>query len=636
MEHGPSRGRGDGDMSEIVRLVGHVFDDFRASWPRLLAVDVLYAMAAFVVLTPLAGLALTGVLRLSGQPALSDLDILLFVLRPVGLVAVVLLAGLALAIAALQQACLMAIGFGAAQGHAVSVRAAVVHGAKRAAGIFRVALRVAAVVLLIAAPFAAAAGVTYLSLLGEFDINYYLTERPPAFWMAAAVVGALGVGLALALVPRLASWVFALPILLFEDVGPRAALSESRSRAAGHRGTVTWLFAVWLLATSLVGAGAFAAVGGIGRLLVPLIGGSVPVLVLALGALVLLWGALNLLVSFAQATSFALLVVRLYHAHGRGGASSDRALKELSGKGPLRAVRWSMPGLWMTLATLTVLAVGVGVFVLRSVRVEDDVAVIAHRGASIHAPENTLAAMERALQDGADFLEIDVQESADGEVVVIHDVDLMKVGRSPMRVWDSTASDLRQVDIGSWFGAEFADERVPTLREVLALARGRGKVDIELKYYGYEDRLEERVVEIVESEGMADQVVVMSLKAEGIRSVRSLRPEWVVGLLAATAVGDLTRTNVDFLAVNAGLANRRFFRSAHAQGKEVYVWTVNDPVDMWHFISAGADGLITDDPGLARRVLEHRAGMGSAERLLVSLALVLGDPLEPPSSPDEA
>jgi glycerophosphoryl diester phosphodiesterase len=268
--------------------------------------------------------------------------------------------------------------------------------------------------------------------------------------------------------------------------------------------------------------------------------------------------------------------------------------------------------------------------------VEDDVVIIAHRGASNYAPENTLAAMERALRDRADFLEIDVQESADGEVVVIHDVDLMKVGRSPLRVWQAAAADLRAVDVGSWFGPEFSDQRIPTLREVLELARGRGKVNIELKYYGFEDRLEERMVDIVEAAEMADQVEVMSLKASGIRTVRALRPGWTVGLLAATAVGDLTRADVDFLAVNAGLARRSFFRSAHRRGKAVYVWTVNDPVDMWHFISAGADGLITDDPALARQVLEHRAGLGSAERLLVSLALFLGNPLEPPSAPDEA
>jgi glycerophosphoryl diester phosphodiesterase len=622
---------------EAVRIAKRALDDLRASWRRLLAVEVLYTLATFALLAPLASLALRGVIRMSGQAALSDLDILHFALRPVGIGALVLLGGLALAIAALQQACLMAIALGATGGQTVSVRAALVHGTRHALEILRVAIRVAGTVLLIGAPFAAAAGLTYLGLLTEFDINFYLTERPPAFWRAVAVVTVLGLGLALALVPRLASWVYALPVLLFEQAGARAALAESRRRSAGHRWTVIHLFGVWLVATSLAGALALGAVGGLGRLIVPLIGESVPVLVLALGALVVLWGLTNFLIGFFQASSFALLVVRLYNAHGGGGGSSARALELLAReKAPRPGMPFSMPGLWTALVVITTVAAGIGVYFLRSTRVEDDVVIIAHRGASNYAPENTLAAMERALRDRADFLEIDVQESADGEVVVIHDVDLMKVGRSPLRVWQAAAADLRAVDVGSWFGPEFSDQRIPTLREVLELARGRGKVNIELKYYGFEDRLEERMVDIVEAAEMADQVEVMSLKASGIRTVRALRPGWTVGLLAATAVGDLTRADVDFLAVNAGLARRSFFRSAHRRGKAVYVWTVNDPVDMWHFISAGADGLITDDPALARQVLEHRAELGSAERLLVSLALFLGNPLEPPSAPDEA
>lgn len=624
-------------MIRTVTIARRALEDFLASWRRLVAIEVLYTLVAFALLTPVASLALRGFVGMSGQAALSDLDILYFALSPTGVAALVLLGGLALAIAALQQACIMTIGFGAAAGRTVSARAALAHASRHVAGIYRVALRVTGTVLLIGAPFVAAAAAAYLVLLTEFDINFYLTERPPAFWAAGAIGALLGAGLASVLVPRLASWVYALPILLFEEVAAPAALRESRRRALGHRWTVIQLFVVWLIATTLAGALALGAVGGLGRLVVPLIGESVPVLVLVLGALVLLWALANFLISFFQATSFALLAVRLYDLHGSGGGSSARALRPLALEDPPRGgMRFSMPVLWTALVAVTAFSGGVGAYLLRSTRVEDDVIVIAHRGASMHAPENTLAAMERALSDGADFLEIDVQESVDGEVVVIHDADLMKVGRSPMRVWQATAADLREVDIGSSFSPEFSDQRIPTLREVLELARGRGKVNIELKYYGFEDRLEERVIEIVESADMADQVEVMSLKAGAIRTVRSLRPGWTVGILAATAVGDLTRADVDFLAVNAGLAQRSFFRSAHRRGKAVYVWTVNDPVDMWHFISAGADGLITDDPALAREVLEHRAELGSAERLLVSLALFLGKPLEPPSAPGEA
>jgi glycerophosphoryl diester phosphodiesterase len=132
------------------------------------------------------------------------------------------------------------------------------------------------------------------------------------------------------------------------------------------------------------------------------------------------------------------------------------------------------------------------------------------------------------------------------------------------------------------------------------------------------------VIELVEAAGMESDVVIMSLKAEGIQKVKSLRPSWTVGLLTAVAAGDLTRAKADFLAVNVGLANKSFIRSAHRRGKDVFVWTVNDKVTMSTMIGRGVDGLITDDPALARSVLAERAEMSPVERLLLELSLFLG------------
>jgi glycerophosphoryl diester phosphodiesterase len=108
--------------------------------------------------------------------------------------------------------------------------------------------------------------------------------------------------------------------------------------------------------------------------------------------------------------------------------------------------------------------------------------------------------------------------------------------------------------------------------------------------------------------------------------MKALRPNWTVGLLTSVAVGDLTKVEADFLAVNAGLAHRRFVRSAHAVDKEVHVWTVNDAPNMSTMIGRGVDSLITDKPALARSVLEQRSEMSAPERLLLELAGVLGVP----------
>jgi glycerophosphoryl diester phosphodiesterase len=149
-------------------------------------------------------------------------------------------------------------------------------------------------------------------------------------------------------------------------------------------------------------------------------------------------------------------------------------------------------------------------------------------------------------------------------------------------------------------------------------------VNIELKYYGHDKQLEQRVADIVEAHDMASQIVAMSLSADGVRKMKALRPGWKVGLLMSVYAGDLKKVEADFLAVNAAFVSRRFVREAHRNGKQVYVWTVNDAPTMSTLIGRGVDGLITDKPALARSVLEQRAKMSAPERLLLELAGIFG------------
>ena len=164
---------------------------------------------------------------------------------------------------------------------------------------------------------------------------------------------------------------------------------------------------------------------------------------------------------------------------------------------------------------------------------------------------------------------------------------------------------------------------------MLAAAKGRAKVVIELKYYGHDQDLEARVVAMVDEFDMADQVALMSLSYPAVQKVRAMRPDLRNGVLAATAVGDLAGLETDFLAVSLGLVTPELIRSAHAVGKDVYAWTVNDPLTMSRVISQGLDGLITDEPAVARKVLADRAKLSTPERLLLWLVDRFGVKPEP-------
>jgi glycerophosphoryl diester phosphodiesterase len=271
-----------------------------------------------------------------------------------------------------------------------------------------------------------------------------------------------------------------------------------------------------------------------------------------------------------------------------------------------------------------VVAILSGNLLIEGLTVDDRTQIIAHRGASAAAPENTLAAIEQALNQGTDWVEIDVQESADGEIVVIHDRDLKKIGGVDLEVYSTNLQRLQAVDIGSWFAPQYGDQRIPTLTQVLLACRGRAKVLVELKYYGHEQQLERRVVEVIENTGMAQDIVVMSLHYAGIQRMRALRPSWQLGLLSSVSAGDLGGLDLDFYAINAGFVDRHLVRKAHSKGRKVLVWTVNDAIAMSLMMSRGVDGIITDEPGLARSVKAQRAELGSGERLLLELATWFG------------
>jgi glycerophosphoryl diester phosphodiesterase len=180
--------------------------------------------------------------------------------------------------------------------------------------------------------------------------------------------------------------------------------------------------------------------------------------------------------------------------------------------------------------------------------------------------------------------------------------------------------------VGSWFDPAFADQRIPILESLLESCRGRIKVNIELKYYGWDEKLGPQVVEIVEKCRMEKEIAIMSLNPKAVDQIAGLRPDWRVGLLSTAAFGNLTRVDADFLAVHSRIVTPKFVRRVHRAGKTLYAWTVNDAVGMTRLFGMRVDGLITDEPALAVRLLHERSKMDPVERLLVTTGLlVVGD-----------
>ncbi|TVS11188.1 MAG: glycerophosphodiester phosphodiesterase [Wenzhouxiangella sp.] len=602
-----------------MNVLQEVFASYRVALRFLVPFTLIHLsvrLLALAVIVPVTGVVLAASLAASGRNVVTDQEIAWFLLTPAGLVGALALISLSI-VASVLDVAVMTDALRRGESRATrAVLSALALFLARFAGLFSFALQLVVRVLLIAAPFLVVCAVIAWLALGRYDINYYLTYRPPAFVAASAIIAALLAALAVVLVARLSRWAIALHLFLFGKVPPRRSFAESAHRLQGHRLQVVGRVVVWALLRSLL----FSSVAGIVSLLVSgaqqLFGANLQVLVFSIVVLLLLWALANAVLSACANGALAALLDRIY----RDKAGDEPENAPAVPRRPL--ARGALP-VSLLLGGAAVALVGglyLGGSLADRVSAEREVEIIAHRGASVARPENTMAAFEQALVEGADWIELDVQETADGEVVIAHDSDFMKVAGRDLKIWDATMADLAEIDIGSWFDPAFADERTPTLREVLLAVKGRGRVLIELKYYSRDIALEARVVDIVEETGMVADVAVMSLKIEGVRKMQALRPEWTHGILAATAVGDLSALEADFLAVNTGQVSLDLIRRTHAQGRKLYVWTVNDPMTMVRLISMGVDGLITDEPALARQVMEARNQLTAPERLLLWLS----------------
>jgi glycerophosphoryl diester phosphodiesterase len=234
-------------------------------------------------------------------------------------------------------------------------------------------------------------------------------------------------------------------------------------------------------------------------------------------------------------------------------------------------------------------------------------AIIAHRGASAHAPENTLAAFRLAVDQKADGIELDVHLSADNEVVVIHDANLGRTTNGSGSVYAKTLPELKQLDAGSWFGAQFSGERLPTLSEVFELVGNQLFVNVELKGPGlFRSALPARTVEIIRQYGFDDRVIFSSFSPWHLRQTARLMPEAKLGLLLppggiAGLVCVFAKTIVKPWAYHPHYltVTSSFFERASREDRPVVAYTVNQPEEISRLCALGIYGIITDDPAKA-------------------------------------
>ena len=241
---------------------------------------------------------------------------------------------------------------------------------------------------------------------------------------------------------------------------------------------------------------------------------------------------------------------------------------------------------------------------------------VAHRGDSAQAPENTLAAFQAAADRGADLFELDVQETKDHKLVVVHDNTLGRTtnaervlpGKSPWRVRDLTLAEIRRLDAGSWFGSKFKGQRIPTLAATLDAMRDSDlNLLLEVKspslYPGIAGRVASELRAHPDWVG-SNRVIVQSFDWPFVRDFHRRMPEVPTGLLGTPSTSRLAAVSkyADYINPPYQDVTPGYISSVHKRGMRIIPWTVNDTATMRRLIREGADGMITNEPSTLRSV----------------------------------
>lgn len=320
-------------------------------------------------------------------------------------------------------------------------------------------------------------------------------------------------------------------------------------------------------------------------------------------------------VTVAQCTFLALL-------YFQRSSSESFALEEPSnGKRSLPGGRVLLSGM---VVGVTLLCGAVALYLLYLPQDDELLTVVGgvsplvtyHRGDCSIAPENTLPAFRSAILKGGDRIELDVQMTSDGVVVVTHDSSLKRCTGKNARVYDVTYAEVEQLDAGRWFSARFAGTRIPTFEEVLQLCQGKIDLNVEIKPNSSTPTLEAETVRLLQEYGFEGHCVITSQNYETLHKVKELAPDIPTGYILALGVGNYyDLPDADFFSVESTFITSGMVNQIHLRGKTISAWTIDREADARHMMELGVDDLITDAPDMVHQLLSESA---EADSTLVS------------------
>ncbi|PAU79021.1 glycerophosphodiester phosphodiesterase family protein [Halomonas salipaludis] len=619
-------------MLSLSQLHGDVLRSLREHFRPLLAYHLFFTVLASAVLLPSVAWTLTSLLGQFGRPVISNAELFDILISPGGVLWLLAAIGLTFLVLYLQQAGMILVAVRPRDNHYRLAWEAFWGSLRRLPALAGLVVVQVGAQLLLLLPPALAIGWLYGAFLGGLDPYYVQRVRPPALWQFLAVSLPLALVWASIAATLYFRWILALPLVVLETLSPLRALKRSHRLTRGRRRPIA--AAVILLLVVIV-ALPFLISSLFDRVFTPMLwwlpernAVLIPAMLAYLSGYVLLTLAITFIGIAANSLLSACLYLHLAHREPR----------------PPRPTVDAHPGRWAWAVELGVIvfAISQAWLIVNSFELRDEVLITAHRGSSMAAPENTLAAVDQAILDGADFIEIDVRLTGDDQVVLYHDRTLQRLAGDSRQLRDLTFEELQQFDVGSWFGDAYVGERIPSLDDALARTRTQSPLMIDLKPDpGRELDLVDAVLESLRRENLARQecrglaqqppqgcgsedvhgdVLIATMSPSLVREIKARQPQLRTTLLAQFVLpGTLDRTSFDALGLRHNRVSDAEIRAASYFGYELHTWTVNDRARMSQLIDMGVDNIITDRPDLLAELLEDRRELSDGALLLVKL-----------------
>jgi len=588
----------------MLKLIGRSIRDFRKYSGKLLLFQLLYMLATSVFVLPVTTFLFNRVLRVVGSGSLLNGEVYRLGLSykgVAGLILIGLVASFTLLIELLVLIVLIQQRF---FGKSIPISDAVLTVLHKMPKLFGFGVFQLLLLLLLLIPFVDSP--LSASFYALFNVPIFLNNQvlDASFTMTVAYLMLIA-----GLLYTLLRWIFVLHCIVLEDMNLRQAVRQSHQLTQGRR----WrLFGTLLLFNCMV-------VGVTSALVTAL--GHIPSW-LDLDVLALVSQHYSLTVSTVLAYLLELLLLpinlfvltRLYYALGRLKwiRPKDQLQVRRSRIGRLedQIIDWWKGLKWKRMAYVLSAALYISLALLIGLRANEslvyakwNVQIAVHRGDTSNAPENSLPALISAIDKGFQVVELDVQLTKDGVAVLNHDSDLRRMTGLKKRVADMNFNEVQQLYIG--MDANGYPIHIPSLSSVLAEAQGRIKLLLDLKPNGApSEALAEEVVRLIKEAGVEEEVRVQSFDGEVLGRIRELAPEIKIGRILFFALGDLSVLDVDFYTIEQVMLTDFLVNQAHADGREVWVWTVNSRRDMKEVLKYPIDGIITDYPETAQSMVE--------------------------------